>query len=149
MGYYVEMVTCVTIPKKNINACLNAINELHTDKNLLKYAGGGVFPKKGTVAEYAWYSWVDNPPNGKFENLQKALLEWRYDNKVDKNGNVIITYFHGEKWGDDELLFKTIAPFVKNNSTIEVTGEDDNHWRYVFSNKQVKMEKGKVVYESD
>ncbi|MDP8218651.1 MAG: hypothetical protein P9M03_07995 [Candidatus Theseobacter exili] len=82
----------------------------------------------------------------KFNTLMEALDNWDYGTSVEDDGNVKITYFQGEKWGDDEVLYKAIAPFVKNGSLIEVVGEDGCHWRYIFFNGKAKHQDGIVGY---
>jgi len=147
MGYCVDIAISASIPSKNVNKCLEAINELHTDENLLKNAHGFGTRKEVKVSSYIWYSWVENPPNGKFPDLQTAFEAWRYKVTIDDKGNLVIDDFNGEKWGDDEIFYDTIAPFVKSGSLIEVRGEDGDTWRHVFENKQVKRQEGRTVYE--
>jgi len=68
----------------------------------------------------------------------------------DDAGNFVIEYFDGEKWGDDEILFDTIAPFIdggEHGGLITVHGEENEKWRYVFENGDMREEKGIIVWE--
>jgi len=40
--------------------------------------------------------------------------------------------FEREKIGQEDLLFDAIAPWVREGSYIEMSGEDDAMWRWVF-----------------
>jgi len=114
MGYYVNIeLRNVVVPAANRTACLAAVNSLHTVDR--------------------WHSWVRPPETGKFSNLVEAFTEWRYEVDVDNEGNIRLNYFNGEKWGDDETLYATIAPFVADSS-IMVIGEDGDIWGYEFEN---------------
>lgn len=139
MGYCVDVSIDITIPKDKVEDCLKAINELHTPENL-KNASGGSYPDGEK-----WHSWVQNPPAGGFVNLQDAFDAWRYETR-NSNGDIKVERFSGEKWGDDELLYNTIAPFVSNGN-IYVCGEDDEHWKYEFKDGQAKHLSGKIVYQ--
>lgn len=145
MGYCVTMDICgIDIPKDKVEACLAAINELHTPENL-KQASGGAWSAGECVSRN--YSWVSNPPEGGFPSLEAALTEWRYDAHEDPNGNVHLDYFNGEKWGDDEKLIQAIAPFVDEGGSIEVRGEDGAQWRYLFENGAYTEQTAKISWE--
>ena len=151
MGYCVEMNCQITIPKRKAGACLKAINALHTDENLLKKASGGSFGGNSAslpIREQRCYAWVSNPPEGKgFKDLKTALGEWRYDVHVDPKGDIHVDYFNGEKWGDDEVLYDAIAPFVTKDGSIECRGEDGAQWRYLFNGKEAKQQSAKISWE--
>jgi len=135
MGYHVTMSVDVVIPEQNIDACLQAINKLHTDENLSKHTHGG-------------RGWVDNPKDGKFNTLQDAFSAWRYESHAATNGDVDVDNFNGERWGDDDQLFKAIAPFALRHSHIDVIGEDYCHWRYWFNDKKVEQQDGVIEYQN-
>ncbi len=59
-----------------------------------------------------------------YANIKDAFEAWRYITSTDSRENVTITFFDGEKWGNDEFLFEAIAPFVWEDSTIHCYGED-------------------------
>jgi hypothetical protein len=64
--------------------------------------------------------------------LNEALMYCRWFAFVDNEGNVIDIRFHGEKLGDDELILKTIAPYVESGSSIDMEGQDTDVWRWLF-----------------
>jgi hypothetical protein len=79
------------------------------------------------------FSWVDTPEFLRADSLEGALRVWRWDAEADGDGNIVALEFAGENLGDDEKLFGTIAPFVRAGSYIEMTGEDNEMWRWVFA----------------
>ena len=60
-----------------------------------------------------------------------AKCRWTVGASTEK-GDVDYIDFDGEKLGDDLILFETIAPFVEKDSYIQMTGEDNSMWRWVF-----------------
>jgi hypothetical protein len=145
MGYYVSMNVNLTIPADKVADCLKAINDLHTTDHREEMSGGSFQGGQQT----AWhYSWVSHPPEGGFPNLVAAFDEWRYSAAETDLGDVEIQYFQGEKWGNDEVLFNAIAPFV-NEGRIEVTGEDNDRWKYEFDGETFSRFDGEYVYEDE
>ena len=76
------------------------------------------------------------------------MEEFSFDTDFDENGEDLIDItFHGEKSSCEELLFTTLAPFVKSGSFLEFRGEDGEGWKYVFNDGSMKVKKAKRVYE--
>ncbi len=142
MGYCVDMNVQVVIPTSKVGDCLKAINELHKPEVVARQGGGGSY--SGGRKTESWYGFVNNPGPDGFPSLEEAFSEWRYDTKTDAEG-VHLTGFNGEKWADDEVLFKGIAPFA--TGMIEVHGEDGALWGYKFSAGQVAKLQGRVTYK--
>ena len=126
MSYCVD-IDCggVTISADKVADCLAAINRLQAGQH---------------------YAWVDDPPEGGFPTLVKALDNWRYEAEEQADGSVELQYFAGEKLGDDEALYEAIAPFVSDGGRIDCRGEDDCLWRYCFSKGAVEMLSGRIEY---
>lgn len=153
MGYYVEYdISGLVIPKERVDACLDAINGMFTDDNLLKNAHGGCWGggvnDKSPVRGRKWYSWVTNPPAGEFfKDLKSAFGAWRFCGSFSEEGDFNLEYFEGEKLGDESFLFDAIAPFVAEGSTIEARGEDGAIWRHVFAGGKVREQQAKISWE--
>lgn len=79
--------------------------------------------------KYGWgnYSGVQSA-----ESFEEAMEEWRYEISLDEDNNIVECEFNGEKLGIDLVMFKAIAPYVKEDSFIEMNSEDGDNWRYVF-----------------
>lgn len=80
------------------------------------------------------YSWVDDENYKNSLTLENALKAWRWKSKNDNDENIIGLIFTGEKYGDDLILFNTIAPFVEDNSCIKMQGEDGKLFEWYFLN---------------
>ncbi len=144
MGYCVDIsIGGMDFPKDKVPAVLAAINALHLPENM-KGSGGSWSGGKQTSR---CYSWTSNPGPGGFKTLTDAFHAWRYDAHEDPEGNVHLDYFSGEKWGDDEVLYGAIAPFVPEDGYIECRGEDGHQWRYLFDGKGYKEQSAKVSWE--
>ena len=96
------------------------------------------------------FSWVDRAPIEKAETLAQALEEWRWEPHFGDNGDLIDLVFTGEKLGDDPDLFCNLAPFVEHGSYLEMVGEDDHRWRWVFWRGELREEHPVITwpYES-
>ena len=147
MGYCVDMRVAIKIPKENIAQCLAAINAIHASEAVMKKNGAHSGSWAGGKCVNLTYAWVDNPPKGGWKDLDVAFREWRYETDVDDNGNLTVTAFCGEKLGDDIVLFNAIGPYVTKDSFVECHGEDDCHWKYIFTDGECKELRGEITYK--
>ena len=107
--------------------------------------GGGTWSGgKKTESNYAW---VDNDEIKNAKNLGDICKAFRWEPEYDKNGDIVSLNFCGEKYGDEDCLFEAIAPYIKNGSFIEVIGEDDCRWRWIFKKGKVKQVHATITYE--
>ena len=115
-------------------------------------------------------SWVTDSAVQNAKTLEDAMVEWRWqpdtteremevadlndDTVFDfeapdiKHDNKDITsiWFEGEKLGDDEEFFGVLAPFVENGSYIEMRGEENAHWKWVFKDGECIEIGGSVIF---
>jgi hypothetical protein len=98
---------------------------------------------------YGHFSWIETKDVLSANSLQKAMraCRWGLETNGGDDGDFDIIEFDGEKLGDDELIFSAIAPFVKDDSFVEMRGEDGSIWKWVFKDGKVKEKTGKVVFE--
>jgi hypothetical protein len=143
MGYCINQVgQRFFIHKKNFSPALSAIKALATRTN--EMSGGSWGPVFGRTA--SWYSWVRTEEFLNAQTLDEALQVWRWEPQIDERGNIYLLNFVGEKLGQDDILFQAIAPYVRNNSYIEMMGEDGARWRWVFRNGECVEKEGKVSF---
>ena len=129
MGYYMSMRECdFTVAKENFDQLAEAVRAMLGDVN--EKGGGG--SSGGNEPPVKWYSWVDNTELANADTVAKAFKAWRWEAMLDEDGNIQDLSFWGEKLGDDEFFFQTIAPWVKDGSYIEMSGEDGAMWRWTF-----------------
>jgi len=131
MGYQMtQEYTQFRIDNKNHKDTLRAIKAL---------AG------KETCGDH--FSWVDTHGFLEANTLAKAFDAWRWEVNIDEDCNIVGIQFCGQKLGDDAILFKTIAPFVKPGSYIEMRGEDGLMWRWLFEESGFREQGAKIVWE--
>lgn len=127
MGY------CIT--QRGSHFKMNAENKLPALEALKEIANMTDKMCGGSSSGEKWFAWVDmDYINDK--TLEDAITKWNWHTNNDKEGNITDIYFEGEKLGQEDILFETIAPFVEKNSFIEMIGEDDYMWRWCFDGKK-------------
>jgi hypothetical protein len=147
MGYYMDQMTTVfCIKHENKEAALKAIKDLAGRETIEDSSG-------------RHFSWVNTEAFLKAETLDDALKEWRWwvevekrePEKVDINEmafdydpedieakmDIVGISFSGEKKGNDDIVFEAIAPYVEEDSFIEMSGEDGCTWRWNFWDGQL------------
>lgn len=149
MGYYCDQVTCeFFIAASNVPAALAAIKQMAVSEH---ERGGGSSSQMvdGKLNITRHYSWV-SPSYVQSRTFKEAMNEWRWDVEEDAQGNILSVLFKGEKLGDDAELMSAIAPFVEHRSYIQMRGEDDSVWRWVFWRGELREESPIIIwaYES-
>jgi len=135
MGYCMQLRDSdFRIKKSNFAPALAAIKDLAGKETIHDSSG-------------THFSWVDTNRFLSAETLEDALEAWRWEVSLDKSGDIKYIYFIGEKSGDDEMLFKAIAPFVESDCYIEMQGEDGAMWRWVFSDGKMQERYARVSWE--
>ena len=143
MGYHMWQDDCnFVIKAADFPAALQAIKDLMLNKEDMD---GGSW--SGEVHTERWYSFVHTDAVMESETLIDALSAWRWDAQTREGGDIYFVSFTGEKSGQDKLLFRAIAPYVKNGSYICMRGEDGALWRWYFEDGTCKDQEGRVIYE--
>jgi len=91
--------------------------------------------------------WVDNVVIEEANDIFSAFEEIRYILSYDDNGDFILSYYSGEKLGDDEVILNAIAKYVEPNSYLQFCGEDGEIFRYVFDGETCKEKIPKISWE--
>ena len=134
MGYYIEIIDSkVKIKKENFEEALLKLKHLFKPGTLhydYVFIEGTKYPK---------YSFIATEKVILSNSIDEALEEIRYKPKFDKIGNIVNLEFTGEKYGDEIILFSTLAPFIEDGSFLKFRGEDGCIFRFDFLN-------GKVTY---
>ena len=129
MGYCMDLVGgSFHMKKENFNNALNAIKEL--------------------VENGQQYSWVNSDTISKANDLFEAVREWGWSVHTDVNGDIDDIDFDAEKMGDDEILFNAIALFVKDDSYINMRGEDGEGWKWYFKDGECHTFDGETKYKT-
>jgi hypothetical protein len=118
MGYCVSLSECnFMIKAENQSKALVALKELFKDKHLMGVASHTI---------------------QKCRHLEVALEEIGYEATFDDDGHIVNLEFLCEKLSDELEVFNSIAPYVEENSYIEMYGEYGGMWRYIFIDGECK-----------
>lgn len=80
-------------------------------------------------------------------NLEELFEVFGFEIDFDKTtGHLDTIDFVWEKLGNDENLFKLIAPYIEKDSYIQWVGEDGDIWRYVFRNNTFEIIKPNIEW---
>lgn len=149
MGYYVETIGCdFVLHKENFEKAYEAMCELNDHDELKR---GGQHPSKekweGRYNPNVWFSWLPyNYPETTSSVIDILELLGFENLQFNDDGDLIyLTYY--SKIGGEENFFKSIAPFVLDNSYIDWRGEDGELWRWYFSNGEMLIKNGRVVFD--
>jgi hypothetical protein len=74
-------------------------------------------------------------------NLEELVDAMRWELKLDEQGNAIAIYNHGLNVAEEELLFRSLAPFIKHGSFIEYEREacsGKQKHRFEYKNGEVE-----------
>lgn len=134
MGYRVTLeYSDVAIIKLFQSNALQAVKGSMSRTDLM--GGGGQHKnEQGKIVHERWFAWVDTEEVLAAATLKEALRAWWFDTEEEENGTLLITEYMGEKWGDQQHLLAALAPFIRDNSEMIWSGEDDDRWRYLFRN---------------
>jgi hypothetical protein len=129
MGYCISLVESkFHIKAANKKPALKAIKALAKDTSKMRsgtWADGALTQRR--------FTWVDTEEFLGAKTLEAALEAWRWEAGLDEEtGDVVHLNFQGEKMGEDEELWKAIAPFVESGSYLQISGEDGATWRWCF-----------------
>lgn len=148
MGYNIELRDSkFFIAAEDKEAALNAMFKMWEPGNEGLMSGGSF----GSNENEKWYSWMNLSSsdwrNRTIPSLEQGLDEWGYPVQTDTDGNIIDIWFDGEKMGDEDFMFKAIAPYVKAGSYLDFHGEDGELWRWEFNGETYIWRHGKVSFE--
>lgn len=123
MGYYMELMESKFKMKSDSkDKALDALKDLAKRKSLV---------------------WVYNEEVKNASTFEEAMqgCRWAVEDKMNS------IYFEGEKYGDDDLIFNAIAPYVEDGSYIQINGEDGAIWRWVFENGKCFERQATLIFE--
>lgn len=109
MGYSISLVeSCCFIPKKKIQEAVQVLRTFQESGRSLQWERGE-----------EWHT------------LKEALRNYRWGS-TSHEGNLYVTEFLGQSLGQDDKLFRLLAPFMQDNTYLLMLGEDGEVWKWVF-----------------
>ena len=155
MGYYVDTTAAnIFISKDKFEDCYNAMCKLNERDDLKSGGswGAGISadePKPEGINYHPgrWFSWMDANYPDKCKSMEDILHELGFENiSYDKEGN-LIDLCYSNKIGSEEHFFQSIAPFIKEGSYINWSGEDNELWQWYFDGKNMHTRYATISYE--
>lgn len=138
-GMVIEMGYCmnigesnITIKKEKFEMVVKAIQDLHGKETCEDTCRGKI--------TNTHFSWVDDDFY-KYTDIKEIFEAWRWSPVLNEVGDIKSLSFTGEKYGDEDTLFKAIAPFVEDGSFISACGEDGDIWAWGFDGGWMGMKK--------
>lgn len=80
-------------------------------------------------------------------NSLEELLEDGWECEIDTEGNIVDICFVGKKLNDEDTIFSLLAPYVETDCFIEMIGEDDSRWRWLFDGTKCIEQIATIVWE--
>jgi hypothetical protein len=127
MGYCVELTEKnFKIKKEDCEEILKALKEFIKDKEDLM--------------------WINERYFLECDNIERCFDLLRYP--LYENGDCYeIDYMSGEKLGDEEKIFNSIAKFIEKDSYLQYIGEDGDIFRLVFDGEKCEYKYPKMIWD--
>jgi hypothetical protein len=122
------------VPKENFAEVIKAIHNLALAKD--KTTEGSSLNSR--------YRWIDEGFE-KINDIKELFSYWRWEIFFDQEGDITDISFAGEKLGSDSVFFNAIAPYVREDSFIQMSGEGDDQWRWFFDGKTCVEQHPKIT----
>lgn len=136
MGYFINKEEgFIKIKKSNMSKVLELLSNYFEDGCQLRWCNG--FNIEDMEESEDCYNEV--------LTLEDVWEDLRYEITED-DSFYFISDFLGEKYGDDDTLFKIIAPFCED-SYMQFCGEDGEHFRFVIENGKFEEKCPKLIWE--
>lgn len=81
--------------------------------------------------------------------IEKLLIECRWEPHFNLKRNICTIDFLGTKLGDEDKLFKIMAPYVEAGSYIRVIGEEREKWEWRFDGKNVEEKYASLDWDNN
>ena len=65
---------------------------------------------------------------------------------LHEHSDIEIECFDGDTWGEDEQMWLTLAPFIEPGAIVEMHGEDDAYWRFLFNDGKLTEQTGHIEW---
>lgn len=133
MGYCIEMTDSnFIIRKNNFEKALEALKKVFVPENMscMDHINGENYPH---------FSWVDTKIVLDSTTLEEAMDEIRYTPIYNIDGDICDVEFTGEKYGDENVFFAALSPYVETGSYLSFEGEDGESWKWIFKNETVEQ----------
>jgi len=133
VGYHVNATDIsVRIKSQDAADALDALRKFNAECPPAMKRGGTV-GEDGR--EEKWFSWM-RADFAEYESLGQLLGEMGFGHSVT-DGWIVLTGWHGDKQGQEDLLMEAIARWVEDGSFVEWVGEDCYRYRWDFTDSKL------------
>lgn len=140
MGVRLHQVnTKFCIKSENKAAALAAVKALASQRDKMS---------RGSSTGEKWFAFVTTESFLNAETLEDALWAFRWDAETSLSGDIAELSFAEERYGDEDVLFAALAPFVVSGSYIKATA-DDEPFRWRFQDGKLHIDSGRIIYDGD
>ena len=111
MGYYINsMEANFMLKKENVNEAWGALKKVCNESS---------------------NRWLESAVNDS-PTFEESMEECGWTIEQNENGDYDSIYFSDEKYRNNEIELEAIAPYVEDDSYIQMQGEDGDIWRWIF-----------------
>lgn len=133
MGYGIKMTESkFAIKKENFEKALKSLKAVFVPENMTCYDY-----HIGSGEKHPCFSWVKTKTVLDSTNIVEALENIRFAPQFDQNGDICSVEFIGQKYGDEDIFFKALAPYVETGSYLCFKGEDGDTLKWSFDDGSV------------
>jgi hypothetical protein len=148
MGYYHTIIDAnIYIPASGFAPICKHLIDSGFTKPTEATAMGKTF--SGGKTEEVFYAWTDTKKLVKCaegDDLVGIFEEFGFEVQTDDIGS-IRGLSYDSKAGDEEQLFRAIAPFMQDYEYISFRGEDGALYRYFFADQEMHICEGQIVFD--
>lgn len=89
--------------------------------------------------------WADEHSILRAKNIKECFEEIRYP-LIESGDFYKIDYFDGEKLGNEDKIFNSIAKYIEKDTYLEFSGEDGDIFRLVFDGEKCEYKYPEIVW---
>lgn len=149
MGYTVMLLRGeVSIPADLHAGALEAVRMLD-QRDDLKGGWSRVVMPDGTYGRRPHWSFVDTAAVAEARTLVEVLTAFRFEAVLTPDGDILGVALAGgqRSQGDEQHLWRALAPFVEPEGEMLWHGEDDRIWRWTFDGAVMQEAVGRIVFD--
>ncbi len=132
----------IYIRADQIEPCLQAIQRLYRRIPDMMRDPNRYRSLMSRLPDWSTVSLQDEKPGSRQQrhsaHLVRALTAWRYESVLLESGRIQLNRFTGTRWGCDEMLFQTLAPYLEDNGKVHCLAGRD-YWTYLFHQGQITI----------
>lgn len=95
-----------------------------------------------------WRDMGEEP--GDYKTLEETLQVFGWETRTaPKTGDLVFWCYCYDKLGDDDYLFRALAPYLEGGGEVHYRGEDGREWKYKFDKGQMQEVRSHRVWDNE